>query len=798
LHHDNKQFQDSMKERQELLQRYIQSSDAPYMIDCDLQSNWPVQRAKTYNVVHDILSAATSQAPIALKSPLMKKTPKMISIDTNLKRQARDAFQDTQKEITQNNKDLLELKGKIRQLYIDYKAKDQVVNTAKNKDVVTRDDMEIVFEDKFTAAAEPYPEIHSRNMAFKKQPRMVEKVHMVCENVEIEQIFGGEGFNHWMIIFRRTSGAAASLVVKLYAKKQDSAGNPVGETSELAAIRLQRLDLEKQLAAVEERIRFRLHIQKEYNLLRDWISRETLPKAVMEELTKAEVYETKETPFDKIKEIYLKSGGVYDTDPCEFAETPVEAKVTEVDEDDGIVWDCKICNEKGCQKLECMAKADVREESDESDIEARKPPKACSVLMFGKTQAGKSTFIEFVKNYANQQYNIDESLLGTGWKSETRLPVEFVVKSNLPAYEVFDSSGKRIDIGALGDKYQDPDDYLDALNNRKTTVQPIPHDPDSQSPLEVKITFLDTPGIEDTYGKDVEHAPKIIEAMAKMRYFNRIIVIINCEETPSVSHQLAFNYYSKVIHTFQGHHSNIVFLYTHVEYDRCHHSNTDHLAVMALRHKAFSQLFRCQGPYSREEVTKATVEPYPMYNIDFDKRQRPITRCMRLMTLREILTDVVKSRRVLLDTSARNMEQIRAIVHPDDLNKAQRNKILETTRAILEGQQGSQDDNSDPPVLTANDDPGTQGDDRNSAGDDVSVDQAARDHYNCAGYFPDLVPSDYADGGDEAESRTGADRLDSDISMGACEEKIASMCLDDKQELCKQTTSSIHVRDHTE
>ncbi|KAG0348332.1 hypothetical protein BG005_011606, partial [Podila minutissima] len=242
------------------------------------------------------------------------------------------------------------------------------VNSAKNKEnFATRDDMEIVFEDKFTAAAEPYPEIYSKTMTFKKQPRTVEKVHMVAENVEIEQELGGEGFNHWKIIYRRTSsGAAASLVVKLYAKKQDSTGNPVGETEELAKIRHERLDLEKQLAAVEERIRSKWHVQKEYNLLRDWISRETLPKAVMEELTKAEVYEAKDTPFDKIKEIYLKSGGVYDTDPCEPAETPAEVpKAVEFDEDEGMVWDCKICGEKGCDKAACKAEVDKPEHPSE-------------------------------------------------------------------------------------------------------------------------------------------------------------------------------------------------------------------------------------------------------------------------------------------------------------------------------------------------------------------------------------------------------------------------------------------------
>ncbi|KAF9274706.1 hypothetical protein BGZ74_004266, partial [Mortierella antarctica] len=360
LHIGNKQFQDSMKERTELLQKYIQSSTAPYMIDCNLQSNWPVQRAKTYNVVHEILKSATSQTPVALKSPLMKKTPKMVSIDTNLKWQARDAFQDTQKEITQNNKDLLELRSKIRQLGLDYKTKDQEVNSGKNKeDFSTRDDMEIVFEDKFTAAAEPYPEIYSKTMTFKKQPRTIEKVHMVAENVEIEQELGGEGFKDHLPPQVRCS-------CLLYAKKQDSAGNPVGETEELAKIRRERLDLEKQLAAVEERIRSKWHVQKEYNLLRDWISRETLPKAVMEELTKAEVYEAKDTPFDKIKEIYLKSGGVYDTDPCEPAETPVEApKAVEFDEDEGMVWDCKICGEKECDKAACKAEVDKPEHPSE-------------------------------------------------------------------------------------------------------------------------------------------------------------------------------------------------------------------------------------------------------------------------------------------------------------------------------------------------------------------------------------------------------------------------------------------------
>ncbi|KAG0316467.1 hypothetical protein BG000_004857, partial [Podila horticola] len=395
----------------------------------------------------------------------------------------------------------------------------------------------------------------------------------------------------------------ASLVVELYAKKQDSAGNPVGETKELAKIRRERLDLEKQLGAVEERVRSNCHVQKEYNLLRDWISRETLPKAVMEELTKAEVYEAKDTPFDKIEEIT--------SNRVTLAEVP---KVVEVDEDEDILRGCVICDEENCNKELCKTVFEYDYDRDE-------PPRTGLALMFGKTQAGKSTFIGFVKNYAISNCHIDNNRIGTEFRSKTGMPEEFVVKSNLPIYEVFDSSGIRIDIATLGNQYQNPDDYY-ALNDRSTRLTFNPRYSRARPPREYDITFW-IPGIEDTDGKDVKHAPKIIEAMARIQALNLIIVVISCVETPSVSHQLAFNYYSKVIHTFQGNHSNIVFVYTHVDYKKCHHSNTDHFSVMELRHRAFSQLFRCQGSYSHDDISKATIESYPMYNIDCDKRQRP-------------------------------------------------------------------------------------------------------------------------------------------------------------------------------
>ncbi|KAG0352274.1 hypothetical protein BG005_008265 [Podila minutissima] len=139
-----------------------------------------------------------------------------------------------QKEITQNNDRFTELHSKTRQLDINYKDKDK-------EDVATRDDMEVVFEDKYTASAEPYPEICLKTMTFEKQLRMA---HMVPENVEIE-LFLVLLADHLPAYIWHT----ASLVAKLYTKKQDS-------TAALSTeIHQQRLELEMQVVALEEQVR---------------------------------------------------------------------------------------------------------------------------------------------------------------------------------------------------------------------------------------------------------------------------------------------------------------------------------------------------------------------------------------------------------------------------------------------------------------------------------------------------------------------------------------------------------------
>ncbi|KAF9379132.1 hypothetical protein CPB97_009149 [Podila verticillata] len=655
LHLGNSEFQNTTKKNLDLLRQLTQPT-ATFMIDCNLQSKWPVQRGKTYSVVRDILLAAAKQKPVALKSPLMRKTPRMVLNDERLKWEIRNTFKDVKNEISTSRNELSKLKHKINQLDIEYRAKDNKANSQRNKeDVVARDDMEVVYENQHTVSSDTPPETGSRIMACRNLPRPIEVVQMDYRNIEIENVRGGEGSNHWKIVYRRTPSAPASLLVKLYAKKLDRCGRPVGETMAMTAIRHRRTDLERKRDVVDLRLKDLEKAEEEHCLLRFCIFRDTLPQCVVGNLIKAMACYVQGPPVYRIKEIYLKSEPAFGSDPY--------------------AAQSEAANSVG----------------DTSTDYFKRLTEGYSILMFGKTQAGKSTFIEFVKNYANQEYRIDESLIGTGVKSKTGRPAQFVIDTNLPSYEVLDGK-KSVDITNMASEYKDADDYLDALSNRKVTVEPVKENPDTPLSRYVKITFLDTPGIEDTNGKDAENAPKIIHEMAKMQKFNLIVIIINSKDQPSIAHQLAFDYYSKVIQILQGCHDNIVFVYTQVDYEKCHPSNVEFNTNMDLRHKAFSRLFRGHksgpGSFNRDEIQSEEVELYPMYTIDLNKKQRPIPRCMRLRKLRDILQRAVQAEAVSAKTIMKNLLRVYGLSHPDELNKMQRDRLLTPMRMVLEKQEG--------------------------------------------------------------------------------------------------------------
>ncbi|KAG0017205.1 hypothetical protein BGZ82_000818 [Podila clonocystis] len=309
-----------------------------------------------------------------------------------------------------------------------------------------------------------------------------------------------------------------------------------------------------------------------------------------------------------------------------------------------------------------------------------------SVLVLGKTQSGKSSFIQHIKKYTDPAYTINQSLLGMGNTSCTDSVQQIFVHSDVPAYEVLDiAKGSTFNPQRLNSIIQSQDRYIDLIHGResKYELRMVPQNP-ARLPSElVEFRFLDTPGINDTQHRDDVFARNIIEEVIATRSFNLILITVSTMSAISMEYGFALEYYAKVL---QGLRSNIAFLYTHVDYADCHHTNTHHHLSMVTRHNAFSSIFKDLRYLPKEKSVDGTdtedLRHYRRFMIDFNMKRRPVIQCLIRNTLRDILQLAVTSPPVELDTSSSNIERIRAIVHPDKGNREYRDRFRTDMEAL--------------------------------------------------------------------------------------------------------------------
>lgn len=303
-----------------------------------------------------------------------------------------------------------------------------------------------------------------------------------------------------------------------------------------------------------------------------------------------------------------------------------------------------------------------------------------SMLVLGQTQSGKSTLLENMKKYADPDYKIDQSFLGNGYLSKTLSTIQFTFDSDLPLYEVLDTAGVALDLQNLEAECIDEDDFIDLLQSREGdyTLRPVPQDPHSPSSQIVEVTFLDTPGLNDTNHRDALFAASIIREITKAQSFNLILFTVSTKVSLSMEYGFALEYYAKVL---EGLHSRISFLYTHVDFGLCSSFNQAHHDMLMKRHRAYSGIFRDlkYAPATNNDAEDTTAVEgameYSMFTIDMRQDKRPVIQCLIRNKIRDILKLTVTSSPVVLDTSRSNTDRIKSIVHPDKGNRAYRDRF---------------------------------------------------------------------------------------------------------------------------
>ncbi|KAG0330784.1 hypothetical protein BG000_011461 [Podila horticola] len=298
-----------------------------------------------------------------------------------------------------------------------------------------------------------------------------------------------------------------------------------------------------------------------------------------------------------------------------------------------------------------------------------------SVLVLGKTQSGKSTFIEYAKKYANPDYTINQAVLGNGTFSKTDRTHAIRAKSTLPSYEMYNkTSGNVVVVDSNPGDDVDEEDIQDMLYTRDDNIG-LRLAPENLSSDAMEFEFLDTPGLCNHENKDVAQAADIISGILSKRYFNLILVVVSIQDPFSAEQLLALEYYSKVL---DGLHSKIAILYTHADYGNYLHPNKAQQSALAKKTQTLSRIF--QGSTSED------IEPYPSFTIGLTEKQMPVVQYLMQKTFREILQLAVSNLPALIDTNNANTERIKNIIHPSNFDDF----LRDTSLARIYGQLRSQ------------------------------------------------------------------------------------------------------------
>ncbi|GJJ78105.1 hypothetical protein EMPS_10464 [Entomortierella parvispora] len=250
-------------------------------------------------------------------------------------------------------------------------------------------------------------------------------------------------------------------------------------------------------------------------------------------------------------------------------------------------------------------------------------PIACNVLLIGETQAGKSTFVEAVRQYANLNHVIDRTRIGHGNVSFTTEVTCTRVETDLPSYEVTEDleeylQPEVINIDSLLDEKGDWEDYQERINRRRDLR--LKHvAPDSSAVYHFNL--FDTPGLNDTNGEDETHVNTIFRALRTLDQIHLVLVMVGPSAFTS-GFRAALKCYIDVFPEFQG---AIAFVHTKIDYADLHPDRKD-----------FHSMFQEKKEILHTIMGRGSCQHF-MINCDFEST-KPIRANITLNTIRQILS----------------------------------------------------------------------------------------------------------------------------------------------------------------
>ncbi|KAF9311646.1 hypothetical protein BG003_007174 [Podila horticola] len=172
-----------------------------------------------------------------------------------------------------------------------------------------------------------------------------------------------------------------------------------------------------------------------------------------------------------------------------------------------------------------------------------------NVLLIGQSQSGKSTLLEAIKQYANTEYKADLTRIGGGNIAHTSEPRIEEVVTCLPSYKIFETNHfgrQEIDLERFIEEKKFDD--FKALLKRRKGLEVTAEGSASFS----RFRIIDTPGLDDSQGRDVEILGRIFSTLSSLGHLHLVVITDSHTAILAPGYQAALQTYSTLFSTMHG------------------------------------------------------------------------------------------------------------------------------------------------------------------------------------------------------------------------------------------------------
>ncbi|CAO3570339.1 unnamed protein product [Mortierella alpina] len=211
-----------------------------------------------------------------------------------------------------------------------------------------------------------------------------------------------------------------------------------------------------------------------------------------------------------------------------------------------------------------------------------------NILLLGQTQSGKTTFLEGIRRYVDPLCVIDTKAIGNGHSSTTQGVYSKTVETDLAEYRLLDmatqsalnpmqyvffqpqdnTAGREIDSAELfgGDAL-----HYQRLISRLDDLRVLQKGTSGEK--RCRLCILDTPGLDDTDGRDVNNVAKIVEVLSSSRSVHLVLIMIASTTPLTPELRGTLRTYANIFSEMKG---LMAFVHTKCDYRFQHSSDQQH------------------------------------------------------------------------------------------------------------------------------------------------------------------------------------------------------------------------------